>query len=90
MAKNKMSGATTNKNMTELEAIKKSPELTEYIINTKIKSVYKSALIIGILACIITFGLGVFVGMSWTKEAIPNNVVQIKVGNEAEPEVVEK
>ena len=39
----------------------------------------------------ISFGLGVMVGTNWTKTSIPNNVVQVQVGEPAvETSEVEK
>ena len=76
----------TNKDMTELEAIEKCPELTDFIIRTKVKSVRKTALIIGLTSAVVAFGLGFFCGTLWTKDAIPNNVVQIQVGETASTE----
>ena len=69
----------TNRDMTELQAIEKCPELTDFIMKSKIKSVRKTALILGIVACGITFVGGLFCGMNWTRTSIPNNVVQIEV-----------
>ena len=55
---NKFNGAKTNAKMDELTAIEKSPELTEYIIRTKIKDVNKTALILGIIAAVMAFVIG--------------------------------
>ena len=43
----------TNKAMTEIEAIKKSPELTDFIMRGKIKDVRKSAIIAAILCAVL-------------------------------------
>lgn len=72
----------TNKDMTELEAIEKCPELTDFIIRSKVKAVRKNAIIIGLTTAVVAFGLGFFCGNFWTKDAIPNNVVTIQVGSE--------
>lgn len=69
----------TNKNMTEIEAIKTSPELTDFIMRTKIKDVRKSAVIVAILCAVIAFGAGFVLGVNQTKDAIPNNVVTIQL-----------
>lgn len=69
----------TNDKMDELRAIEKSPELTEYIIKTKIKDVKKTALIAGIVAAFITFGLGVYVGMNIVRISSPQNVIEVRV-----------
>lgn len=79
----------TNKAMTELEAIKQSPELTDFIMRTKIKDVRKSAVIVAILAAVLAFAGGFIVGSNTTKDAIPNNVVTIQLDKAApasEPE----
>ena len=69
----------TNKAMTEIEAIKKSPELTDFIMKSKIKDVRKSAIIGAILCAVLAFAGGFFLGSNVTKDAIPNNVVTIQV-----------
>lgn len=69
----------TNKSMTEIEAIKKSPELTDFIMRSKIKDVRKSAIICAILCAVLAFAGGFFLGANVTKDAIPNNVVTIQV-----------
>lgn len=58
--------------------------LADYIVATKVKSARKSALIICLIGMILAFGAGVVCGMTWTKTSIPNNVVQIQVGDKAE------
>ena len=69
----------TNKSMTEIEAIKKSPELADFIMRSKIKDVRKSAIICAILCAVLAFAGGFFLGANVTKDAIPNNVVTIQV-----------
>jgi hypothetical protein len=69
----------TNKDMTEIEAIKKSPELTDFIMRSKIKDVRKSAIIVSILCAVFAFAGGFYLGSNVTKDAIPNNVVTIQV-----------
>lgn len=62
--------------------------LADYVVRNKVKSVKKTALIITIIFMVLTFGLGVMVGSTWVKASIPNNVVQIQVGDSAsEPSV---
>ena len=62
--------------------------LADYVVRNKVKSVKKTALIITIIFMVLTFGLGVMVGSTWIKASIPNNVVQIQVGdNASEPSV---
>lgn len=58
--------------------------LAEYVVATKVKSARKSALIICLIGMILAFGAGAVCGMTWTKTSIPNNVVQIQVGEKAE------
>jgi hypothetical protein len=69
----------TNKEMTEIEAIQKSPELTEFIMRGKIKDVRKSAIIAAIFCAVLAFAGGFFLGSNVTKDAIPNNIVTIQV-----------
>ena len=69
----------TNKAMTELEAIKKSPELTDFIMRSKIKDVRKSAVIVAIFCAVAAFAGGFILGANTTKDAIPNNVVTIQL-----------
>lgn len=69
----------TNRDMTELQAIEKCPELTDYIMKTKISSIRKTSIILGIIVAGIAFVGGLWCGMNWTRTSIPNNVVQIEV-----------
>jgi len=59
--------------------------LADYVVRTKVKEVRKSALIITLIAMALTFAGGVFCGMTIAKTSIPNNVVQIQVGEDAKP-----
>lgn len=69
----------------DIRIIEKDPAgLADYIVEQKIRSAKKTMIIITILAMVASFAAGVFVGMGWTRESIPNNVVQIKVGNDGE------
>lgn len=79
MANNNKSNVKTNAKMDELTAIEKSPELTEYIIRTKIKDVHKTAFILGIIAAVMAFAGGVFVGLNINKISTPQNVVEVRV-----------
>ena len=79
MVNNNKSNVKTNAKMDELRAIEKSPELTEYIIRTKIKDVHKTALILGIIAAAMAFAGGVFVGLNINKISTPQNVVEVRV-----------
>lgn len=58
--------------------------LADYITYTKVKEARKTAIILSVIAVAIAFGAGVVLGMGWTKNSIPNNVVQIQVGETAE------
>ena len=59
--------------------------LADYVVRTKVKEVRKSALIITLIAMALAFAGGVFCGMTIAKTSIPNNVVQIQVGEDAKP-----
>lgn len=75
----------------DMKIIKTDPVgLAEYVVYTKIKATRKTAVIITLIAMAVSFGLGVMVGMNWTKTSIPNNVVHIEVGEKAETAEVEK
>jgi hypothetical protein len=63
--------------------------LADYVVATKVKSARKSALIVCLLGMILAFGAGIVCGMTWTKTSIPNNVVQIQVGDNASEPAVE-
>lgn len=76
----------TNKAMTEIEAIKQSPELTDFIMRSKIKDVRKSAIIAAILCAVVAFAGGFYLGANTTKDAIPNNVVTIQVDGSKQAE----
>lgn len=73
----------------DMKIIQSDPAgLADYVVATKIKSARKTALIITLIGMILAFCAGVLCGMTWTKTSIPNNVVQIQVGdNEAKPVV---
>ena len=79
MANNTKSNVKTNAKMDELRAIEKSPELTEYIIRTKIKDVRKTALIAGIIGAGIAFACGLMLGLNIVKLSVPQNVVEVRV-----------
>ena len=69
----------------DIKIIKSDPvSLADYVVESKVRSARKTMIIISILAAAIAFGAGVFVGMHITRESIPNNVVQIKIGEDAE------
>lgn len=71
---------------TDMKIIRQDPEgLAEYIICSKAKEIKKTFLIITIVLVVMSFVLGFMVGNNWTKTSIPNNVVQIQVGDEAKP-----
>ena len=64
--------------------------LSDYIVRTKVKETKKTAFIITIVAMFVSFGIGVMVGTTWTKTSIPNNVVQIQVGDAVSEKVIDK
>lgn len=69
----------------DIKIIQSDPTgLADYVVSTKVKSARKSALIICLIGMILAFGAGAVCGMTWTKSSIPNNVVQIQVGDKAE------
>lgn len=70
----------------DMKIIRQDPEaLADYVINTKAKEIKKTALIVTIIFMVASFGVGVLVGTTWTKTSIPNNVVQIQVGENEKP-----
>lgn len=74
----------------DIKIIRQDPEgLADYIVCTKAKEIKKTALIATIIFMVISFGVGVLVGTTWTKSSIPNNVVQIQVGETSQPAVIE-
>ena len=75
----------------DIKIIQSDPAgLADYVVATKVKSARKTALILTLIGMILAFGAGVMVGMTWTKTSIPNNVVQIQVGEEVKTAEVEK
>lgn len=67
----------------DVRIIKSDPAgLADYVIETKVRSAKKTMIIVAIIAVAISFAAGVFVGMHITRESIPNNVVQIKIGED--------
>lgn len=66
----------------DMKIIQSDPAgLADYVVRTKIKETKKTAFIVILMAMIVAFGAGVMVGTTWTKSSIPNNVVQIQVGD---------
>lgn len=63
--------------------------LADYVVRTKIKESRKTAFIVSLIFMAIAFGAGAIVGMTWTKSSIPNNIVQIQVGENASETVSE-
>lgn len=69
----------------DIKIIESDPAgLADYVVSMKVKSTRKTAIIITLIGMILAFGAGVMVGMTWTKTSIPNNVVQIQVGEKVE------
>ena len=69
----------------DIKIIKSDPEgLADYVIHNKVRATRKTMIIISIFAVAAAFAAGVFCGMGITRESIPNNVVQIKIGNDGE------
>lgn len=67
----------------DIKIIKSDPvSLADYVVESKVRSARKTMIIITIIAAAVMFGAGVFVGMHITRESIPNNVVQIKIGED--------
>lgn len=60
--------------------------LADYVVRTKVKECRKTALILTLIAMALSFGAGAVCGMTWTKTSIPNNVVQIQVGDNSNSE----
>lgn len=86
MAKNDNKSKSKLLTQEDMKIIQSDPVgLADYVVHTKVKEVRKSALIIALIAMAITFAGGVFCGMAITKTSIPNNVVQIQVGEDAKP-----
>ena len=77
----------------DMKIIQSDPAgLADYIVHTKVKEARKTFIIITLIAMVVCFGVGVMTGMTITKNSIPNNVVQIQVGdnaaeNQTSPEV---
>lgn len=68
----------------DIKIIKSDPvALADYVVESKVRSARKTMIIIAIIAAAVMFGAGVFAGMHITRESIPNNVVQIKIGEDA-------
>ena len=69
----------------DIKIIESDPAgLADYVVANKVKNVRKTALIMILVGMLLAFGVGVVCGMTWTKNSIPNNVVQIQVGEKAE------
>ena len=69
----------------DIKIIESDPAgLADYVVAMKVKSARKTALILTLIGMILAFGAGIVCGMTWAKHSIPNNVVQIQVGETAE------
>lgn len=67
----------------DIKIIKSDPvSLADYVVESKVRSARKTMIIITIITAAVMFGAGTFVGMHITRESIPNNVVQIKIGED--------
>lgn len=67
----------------DVKVIESDPAgLSDYVVYNKVRSAKKTMVIVTILAMGISFAAGLFCGMGWTRESIPNNVVQIKINSE--------
>lgn len=70
----------------DLKIIKADPAgLADYVVATKVKSARKTALIITLIGMALAFGAGAVCGMTIAKTSIPNNVIQLQVGEGAKP-----
>lgn len=86
MAKNDNKPKSKLLTQEDMKIIQSDPVgLADYVVRTKVKEVRKSALIITLIAMALAFAGGVFCGMTIAKTSIPNNVVQIQVGEDAKP-----
>lgn len=73
---------TQNQNqikMDDLKAIEKCPELTEYVFKNRISSMRKTAIIVTIVASVVSLALGVFAGVAIANTSATNNVIEVKV-----------
>lgn len=57
-------------------------KLADYVVCNKVKASRKTALVIGVIAVAVAFGIGVFTGVCLARTSIPNSVVQVQVGGE--------
>ena len=66
----------------DLKIIKSDPAgLTDYVVRTKVKDNKKNLVIVAMIVAILAFGAGVFTGLTLARTSIPNNVIQLQVGN---------
>lgn len=73
----------------DMKVIQSDPAgLADYIVYNKVKSTRKTALVMGVIAVAVSFGLGVFAGVCLARTSIPNSVVQVQVGGESSDAVV--
>lgn len=67
----------------DVKIIKTDPSLADYIVRNKTKSNRKNTVIIALIVMCLSFSAGVFIGMRCVKTYMPNNVVQVQVGDGA-------
>lgn len=82
-----MAKSNITKNNSEfdlLTEIEKSPQLTNYVIRTKVSETRKTAIIIALIAVFLAFIGGVVVGLNMTKLSSPQNVIEVQVSNTGE------
>lgn len=73
----------------DIKIIQSNPaSLADYVVYTKVKEARKTAIIVSLVAMAIAFAGGFVCSMMVTKNSIPNNVVQIKVGDSVSSETV--
>lgn len=74
----------------DVKIIKSDPEgLSDYIVRTKVKEARKTAIIVTLISVVIAFAGGAFCGLMTAKSSIPNNVVQIQLGDKNEDSTTE-
>lgn len=65
-----------------LESVEKSPRLTNYVIRNKTSEIKKTAIIISLLACFLTFAIGFVIGMNIFSITQTKSIVEVQVSKD--------
>lgn len=77
-----MSKENTDGEFDLLDSIKKSPQLTNYVIRNKTNEVKKTAIIVALVVAFVAFACGFMVGLNIFNISQPKNIVEVQVSKD--------